>query len=162
MPAYATQEWLAAVIKNYQDNPDNQNKYFKGLSMILTFRVNADPGFGIDRDIYFGVHIEDGVIQPDSGFFTADQAREKSTYIAAAKPGIWKRIIQKKDGFVANFMTSKVKLDQGSTIKFIPLGSKAPALIENFFKVDTQWPDEMLPEQLAEYKNKIQSLLDSL
>mgnify|MGYP001585463482 CR=1 FL=1 len=88
MPAYATQEWLEAAASNYRANPDNQSKHFKGLSMVLTFRVVTDPGFGIERDIYFSFHIENGVLQPDSGFLTSSQAKEKSTYIAAAAPGV--------------------------------------------------------------------------
>ena len=162
MPAYATREWLELVIKNYGDNPDNKNKHFKGLSMILTFHVLTDLEFGIERDIYFSFHIENGVLQSDSGFLTANQAKDKSTYIVAALPGIWKKIIQKKEGFIANFMGGKVKLGQGSAVKFIPLGGKAPALVDNFYKVDTQWPDEMSPEQLSVYKNQVRSLLDSL
>jgi putative sterol carrier protein len=162
MPAYATREWIEAAASNYKANSENQNKHFKGLSMVLTFRVLTDPGFGIERDIYFSFHIENGALKPDSGFLTASQAKEKSTYIAAATPAVWKKIIQKKEGFVANFMGGKVKLDQGSTIKFIPLGAKAPALVENFYKIDTQWPDEMSPEQLSAYKNQVRSFLDSL
>jgi putative sterol carrier protein len=162
MPAYATREWLEAAINNYKANPDNQNKHFKGLSMVLTFRVIADPEFGVEKDVYFSVHIENGVAQPDSGFLTAVQAKDKSTYIVAATPGVWKKIIQKKEGFVANFMGGKVKLDQGSTIKFIPLGGKAPALVENFYKIDTKWPDEMKQEELSAYKTQLLSLLYGL
>ena len=162
MPAYATQEWLEAAISNYIADPENQNKHFKGLSLVLTFRVITDLAFGIERDIYFSFHIENGVLQQDSGFLTTSQAKEKSTYIVAAAPAIWKKIIQKKEGFVGDFMGGKVKLDQGSVIKFIPLGGKAPALVENFYKIDTQWPDEMSPEQLSAYQNKVQSFLDSL
>ncbi len=162
MPAYATKEWLEAAINNYKANPDNKDKHFKGLSMALTFRVIADPGLGIERDIYFSVHIDNGVIQADSGFLNTNQAKEKSTYIVAATLGVWKKIIQKKEGFIANFMGGKVKLDQGSAIKFIPLGGKAPALVENFYKIDTQWPDDMKPEQLSAYKIQVRSLLDSL
>ena len=162
MPAYATREWLEAAINNYKANPDNQNKHFKGLSMVLTFHVLADQVFNIERDIYFSVHIENGIIQTDSGFLTATQAKEKSTYIVAATPGVWKKIIQKKEGFIANFMGGKVKLDQGSAIKFIPLGGKAPALVENFYKIDTQWPDDMNQEQLSAYIIQVRSLLDSL
>lgn len=162
MPAYATQEWLDAAINNYKANPDNHDKHFKGLSMVLTFHVLPDPAFGIGKDVYFSFHIENGILQPDSGFFTAGQAKEKSTYIVAATPAVWKKIIQKKEGFIANFMGGKVKLDQGSAIKFIPLGGKAPALVENFYKIDTQWPDEMSPEQLSAYQARVQSLLNGL
>lgn len=162
MPAYATREWLEAAARNYVANPDNQGKHFKGLSMVLTFRVLPDPQFGIEKDLYFGFHIEDGALQQDSGFTTAAEARKKSTYIVAASPVIWKKILQKKEGFIANFMSGKVKLDQGSTIKFIPLGGKAPALVENFYKVDTQWPDEMTPEQLSAYQADMRAFLEKL
>ncbi len=53
MPAYLTPEWLQAVAKNYRDNPDNAAKYFKGLTMFMTFRVLADAKFQLDKDIYW-------------------------------------------------------------------------------------------------------------
>lgn len=125
------------------------------MSMVLTFRVLPDAKFGLDDDIYFSFHIENGILQADSGFLNAAEARRKSTYIVSALPSTWKRIIRKKEGFVACFMTGKVKLDQGSAVKFIPLGGKAPALVENFYKVNTQWPDEMTPEELTKYKEVV-------
>ena len=162
MPAYATPEWLEAVASVYRGNPDNQNKHFKGLSMVISFRILAEPNFGLDKDIYFGFHIEDGVLQDDTAFISAEEAKEKSNFIVSAPPERWKKILQKKEGFVANFMTGKVKLDQGSTVKFIPLGAKAPALVDNFYQVETQWPDEMNAEEMESYKAKVKAFREEI
>lgn len=162
MPAYLTPEWLEAVAKNYRDNPDNPTKHFKGLSMVLTFRVLADAKFHLDSDIYFSMSLENGVLKESPAFVSAKEAQNISLYIVSAPPERWKRILQKKEGFVANFMGGRVKLDQGSKIKFIPLGGKAPALIENFYKVDTQWPDEMPAPEVESWQTKIKAFTESL
>jgi putative sterol carrier protein len=162
MPAYLTPEWLQAVAANYRANPDNATKHFKGLSMFMTFRVLADAAFYLDKDIYFGMELENGAIKGEPAFLSEQEAKSKSLYIVSAQPEKWKKILQKKEGFVANFMGGKVKLDQGSKVKFIPLGGKAPALIENFYKVDTQWPDEMSLGEAEGWKLKVRAFRDDL
>ncbi len=43
MIPYTTPEWVEAIAKNYRDNPENQNKIFKGMTIFLSFRIQADP-----------------------------------------------------------------------------------------------------------------------
>ena len=57
MPAYYTQEWVAEVMQAYRNNPDSQNKHFKGMSMVLVLGNVAEPDIGIDKPRYLGTHI---------------------------------------------------------------------------------------------------------
>jgi len=155
MLPYATPEWVEAMGTNYNADPDNQNKVFKGMTIFLTFRVLADSKFGLDNDICFATHLVNGVYQPDSTLLSKEEAERKSDFILAAPPAIWKKVIRKEVGFVSAFMTGKIKLDKGSAPKVIALAPKSPAVVEAFYKIDTEWPDEMSPLRLEEYKSKI-------
>ncbi len=108
------------------------------------------------------MQLENGSLKGEPAFLSEEEARSKSLYIVSATPERWKNILLKKEGFVSNFMTGRVKLDQGSKVKFIPLGGKAPALIDNFYKVDTQWPDEMSSSELEAWKAEVKAFRDSL
>lgn len=164
MVPYPMPEWLKAVAENYRANPDNQSKFFKGWSYFFTYHVLADGKFGLEKDIYFASHIEDAVLQDDDStrLISPEEARRRSDFIVSAPPDLWKKLIQKKESFMAQFMWGNVKLEQGDARTLISLGSRAPALIDNFYKVDTEWPDEMPPERLEEYKARMKQILDSL
>ena len=164
MVPYPMPEWLAAVAENYRANPDNQNRFFKGWSYFITYRVLADEKFGLEKDIYFGSHIEDGILQDDDStcLMSPEEAKRKSDFIVSAPADLWKKIIQKKESFMANFMGGRVKLEMGDARTLISLGSRAPALVDNLYKVDTEWPDEMPPERLEGYKARMKQILDSL
>ena len=152
MVPYATPEWVEAMAKVYRDNPENQNKTFKGMTLFLAFRILANPILGLDRDIYFGTHIEDGILQDDSTIISKHYAEQKADFILSATPETWKRVIKKQQGFVSAFMVGKIKLDKGSVPKVIALAPKSPAVVECFHQVDTEWPDEMSPQRLEEYR----------
>ncbi len=155
MLPYATPEWVEAMGKNYNADPVNQNKIFKGMSIFLTFRVVADSKFGLDKDIYFATHLENGVYQPDSTLLSREDAEKSSDFILAASPSVWKKVIKKEVGFVSAFMTGKIKLDKGSAPKVIALAPKSDAVVGAFHKIDTEWPDEMSPQRLQEYRAKV-------
>ncbi len=155
MIPYATPEWVEAMGKNYRANPDNQNKIFKGMNIFLTFRVLADPKVGLEKDICFATHLENGVLQDDSTLLSKEDAEKKSDFIVSATPQVWKSVIKKERGFVSAFMTGKIKLDKGSAPRVISLASKSPAVVESFYKIDTEWPDEMSPQRLQEYSAKV-------
>lgn len=152
MIPYATPEWVQAMAEVYRANPENQNKTFKGMSLFLVFRVLPDPEFGLERDILFGTHLDDGVLQDDSTIMSKKQAEQKADFILSASPETWKRVIMKQQGFVSAFMSGKIKLDKGSPPKIIALAPKSPAVVDCFHQVDTEWPDEMSPERLEEYR----------
>jgi hypothetical protein len=75
---------------------------------------------------------------------------------------MWKKLIKKEQGFVSSFMTGKIKLDKGSRARIIGLASKSGPLIETFYKVDTEWPDEMSPQRLEEYKAQVKGFREKL
>ena len=162
MPAYATPEWVEAMGKNYNADPTNQNKTFKGMNIFLTFRVKADPKFGLDSDICFATHLANGVYQPDSTLLSKEDAEAKSDFILGAPPDVWKSVIKKEKGFVAAFMGGKIKLDKGSAPKMIALASKSPAVVEASHKIDTEWPDEMSPDRLEQYRAEVKAFRDRL
>ncbi len=155
MLLFLSPEWLDAVGRNYSADPNNQNKVFKGLTLFLTFRVEADPKFGLDKDVYHSIHWIDGVRQPDSGLLSKEDAERKSDFILAAPPAIWKKVIKRESGFVSVVMTGKIKVDKGTGAAILALASKSPAVADTFNKVDTDWPDEMSPQRLREYRAKV-------
>ncbi len=152
MLLFLSPEWLDAVGRNYTANPNNRNKIFKGLDLVLTFRVEADPKFALDQDLYHCIHWIDGVRQPDSGLLSRENAEKKSDFILAAGPATWKRVIKKEAGFVSAVMTGKIKVQKGSGADIMTLASKSPVLADTFNEVDTEWPDEMSPQRLREYQ----------
>lgn len=162
MIPYATPEWVAEVGKNYKANPDNQNKTFKGMTIFLSFRILADPKFGIDKDIYFCSNVVDGALQDDSALLSKEDAEKRSDFVLSAPPANWKKLIKKEQGFVSSFMSGKIKLDKGSKARVIGLASKSGPLVENFYKVDTEWPDEMSSQRLEEYKALVKGFREKL
>lgn len=162
MPAYVTPEWLEAVGESYRANPENETKIFKGLTIFLTFRVQADTKFGLDEDIDFGTHVVDGILQDDSLLMSREDSEKKADFILTATPRIWKNLICKEEGFISSFMTGKIKLDKGEAPKIIALAAKSPALVDAFNRVDTEWPDEMSPDRLEEYRTQVKEFRERL
>jgi len=159
---YTTPEWLEAVGKNYRANPENQNKTFKGMNIFLCFRVLEDSKLGIDKDVYFSLHLKDGALQDDSVLLSKSDAEEKSDFILSATPQAWKKVIRKEQGFVSAFMTGKIKLDKGLAPRILSLASKSGAVIEPFYKVDTEWPDDMSPQRLEQYRAQLKDIREKL
>jgi len=53
---------------------------------------------------------------------------------------------------VLHLLSNKIKLDKGSPAKVIALAPKSGAVVGSFYKIDTEWPDDMSPQRLQEYK----------
>jgi len=155
MIPYPSPEWVAAMGENYKANPDNQNKIFKGMTIFLTFRVEADPKFALDKDIYFSTHLVNAVLQDDSTLISKEDAEKKSDFVLSATPSQWKKVIKKQDGFLSSFMTGKIRLNKGEAPKVIALASKSPAVVDLFNKIPTEWPDEMSPQRFEMYKSQV-------
>ncbi len=94
-------------------------------------------------------------MQDDSALISKEDSEKKADFILSAPPETWKRVIRKEEGFVSAFMTGKIKLDKGEAPKMIALASKSPAIVELLKKIDTEWPDEMSPQRLDEYKAQV-------
>ena len=94
-------------------------------------------------------------MQDDSTLLSKEDAEKKSDFIVSATPQVWKSVIKKERGSVSAFMTGKIKLDKGSAPRVISLASKSQAVVESFYKIDTEWLDEMSPQRLQEYSAKM-------
>lgn len=162
MLPYVTPEWLVQAGNNYRANPENAEKTFRGMNIFLTFRVLADPKFGLHNDICFAMHLENGVLQPDSALVSMTDALAKSDFVVSAMPEVWKAVIKKHKGFIAAFMTGKIKLDKGNPTRMVSLASKSSAVVEAFYKIDTEWPDEMSPQRLSEYEARVSEFRQKL
>ncbi len=152
MLPYVTPEWVAQAGKNYTANPENAEKTFRGMNIFLTFRVLADPKFGLHNDIYFAMHLQNGALQPDSTLVSKADAFAKSDFVVSAIPDVWKGVIKKQKGFISAFMTGKIKLDKGNPTRMVSLASKSSAVVEAFNRIETEWPDEMPPQRLRHYE----------
>jgi putative sterol carrier protein len=162
MIPYPSPEWVAQMGENYKANPENQNKIFKGMTIFLTFRVEADPKFALDKDIYFSTHLINAVIQDDSTLISKEDAEKKSDFILGATPSQWKKIIKRQDGFLSSFMTGKIRLNKGDAPKVIGLASKSPAVVDLFNRIPTEWPDEMSPQRFEAYESEVREFRDRL
>ena len=162
MLPYATPEWVAALGKVYRENPENQSKHFKGMTLFASFRISADPKFGIDRDIYFSLHVKDGVMQDDTMMLSKEDAEAKSDLVFGATPSIWKRLIKKEQGFISLFMTGKIKLDKGDVKRALTIAPKSSVIVDLLNKGGTEWPDEMSPQRLEKYKAQVKEFRERL
>ena len=54
---YCTPEWLEVSAKGYRADPKYQQKFEK-LSLSLCLCIKAEPAWGIDEDITFGVEVQ--------------------------------------------------------------------------------------------------------
>jgi putative sterol carrier protein len=155
MLAYHTPEWVSAIVQGYNDNPDNQKKHFKGMTLYLVVGNVAEPEIGIDKTIYHSAHVVDGALQDDTAHISKEEAEEKADFVLTAPLEVWKKVIQKQEAFVSAFMTGRIRLEKGEAPKIIALAPKAPYLVDVFGGVETEWPDEMSPERLEKYRAEI-------
>jgi len=58
-------------------------------------------------------------------------------------------------------MTGKIKLDKGEAPKILGLASRSPIVI-SLFPSDTEWPDEMSPQRLEEYRAQVKEFKERL
>jgi hypothetical protein len=147
---YCTPEWLEAAAKSYGETPAFEEK-LKKVSWRFCFRVQADPLWGIDRDIIFGAFFSQGKLVK-SGFFTLEDAIKESDFLLAAPPQGWKSILRKKSRFTADFMAGKIKLDHGEIKKVVMVAPYANTIVDAITQMEIQFPDEMTSEEVAEYR----------
>lgn len=93
-----------------------------------------------------------GVCHPDSSLLSKEDVEKNSSFILTATPSVHKRVIKKEVGSVSVFVTNKAKLNKGSATKVMGLATRIPAVAGDFNKIATEWPDEMSPQRLQEYK----------
>jgi putative sterol carrier protein len=113
--------------------------------------VKAEPAWGIDKDIIFGMFIDKGELTR-IGFFAEEDALKEAEFIISATPQEWKKILRKQSKFLTDFMLGKIKLDHGSKVGVLGVAPHANTVVDILTQVELQFPDEMSAEELATYR----------
>lgn len=151
---YCTPEWLEESARIYRSSPDLQKKLEK-LTAKVCYLVKADPAWGIEKDIIFGSYIDKGEMVK-LAFFSEEDARKKADFLLGATPQEWKSILRKERKFVTDFMTGKITLEHGSKVGALGLAPYANDAVNALTQVEIQFPDEMSPDELAEYRSHME------
>jgi putative sterol carrier protein len=113
--------------------------------------VKAEPAWGIDKDIIFGMFIDKGELTRIA-FFAEEDALKEAEYVISATPQEWKKLLRKQSKFLTDFMLGKIKLDHGSKVGVLGVAPHANTVVDILTQVDLQFPDEMSAEELATYR----------
>ncbi len=157
---YCTPEWLEESKQRTRSQP----KYQKELSKITAkvfYRIKAEPDWGIEADILFGGVVDRGELL-ELGFFSEKEAKRGADFIMAASPQEWKKILRKEHKFLTDFMLGKIALEQGSKVGVLGLAPYAPTFIDALTEVDLQFPDEMSPAELEEFRDYVKEFRANL
>lgn len=152
---YCTPEWLEETSRLYALEPKFQ-KEFEGISakpLKLVFRVKAEPAWGIDADVLFGAVVEQGRLT-ELAFYNEEQARKNANFILSATPQEWKRLLRKQTKFISVVMLKKVIVEHGDFPSLLKLAPHGDAFVDAMTRVTLQFPDEMSPEELSQYKTR--------
>ena len=152
---YCTPEWLEASAKLYQATPRFQ-KAFEKLTLKICFDVKANPEWGIEQDIIFGAFVDKGQLTR-LGFFSTEDAQKQADYILGATPQEWKKILRKENKFVTDFMLGKITLEQGSKVGVLGVAPHSGTFVEALTQIDLQFPDEMSPDELTQYRSHMKA-----
>ena len=147
---YCTPEWLEESAKNYRATPKFKEALRKVTASVF-FLIEAEPTWGIEEDIIFGGIVEKGELIT-LAFFSEADAKEKAEFILAATPQEWKKILRKENKFVTDFMLGKITLEQGSKVGVLTIAPYADTFVDSLTQFELQFPDEMSPEELDEYR----------
>ena len=153
---YCTTEWLAESARRYAQEPRFQ-KEFEGITPKPTkyvFRVKAEPAWGIDQDIFFGAVVEHGILL-EMSFYNEENARKDVNFILSATPQEWKKILRKETKFIAAVMLKKVTMEHGDFAGLLKIAPHGDAFVDALTQVTLQFPDEMSPEELDQYRSKL-------
>jgi putative sterol carrier protein len=148
---YCTPEWLAESAIRYEENPKFK-KSFQKLTMKMAFRVKADLGLGIDRDIIFGAYVDKGELQK-LDFISEKEAKEEADYILAATPQQWTKLLRKESMFAGDILSGKIAIEKGSKPGVIRIAPYSGTFVDALTQVDLQFPDELSPDELIQYRN---------
>lgn len=151
---YCTPEWLEELEKVYASDPKYEAQ-FKKLSLVLCFLVQAEPSWGIDKDIIFGTILDSGKLTR-LNFFSKEDAKNRATFILSATPQNWKKLLRKETKFVTDFLLGKIKLEQGSKVAVLKLAPLSDKLVDFMTYHEIQFPDEMSVDELARYKSHME------
>jgi putative sterol carrier protein len=157
---YPTPEWLEESAKIYRANPRFQQALEKITTKIF-FRIRAEPAWGIEQDIIFGAITEKGRLI-DLRLFSQQETMQQADYIMAATPKEWKKILRKENKILTELMLNKVSIELGSKVGALGLMPYAGTFIEALTQVELQFPDEMNPGELAEFRSYVADFRERL
>ena len=157
---YCTPQWLEEIGKSYQSNPEFREK-LKKLSVKMCYRVKAEPAWGIDQDIIFGMFVDKGELTKIA-FFAEEDALKEAEYVISATPQEWKKILRKQSKFLTDFILGKIKLEHGSKVGILAIAPHANTVVELLTQVDLRFPDEMSAEELAQYRSHMEEFRANL
>jgi len=147
---YPSAEWLEESTKRYGSEFENK---LKSLSGYYVYRIRANQEWGIEKDIMMCAVLDAGKLVKLE-HCTEEEAKNNADFIMAAEANTWKRILRKLDKFIGAFMGQRIKLEQGNTVKALGLAPHANTLVESLTQVELKFPDELSPDELAEFKTK--------
>jgi len=124
------------------------------LSGNFAYRINAEPDWGIEEDIYFTMFLEAGKLR-ELKHCTKEHAFDKADFLLSAAPSTWKKILTKKDKFVGAFLGGRIKLEKGDTVGSMAAAPHASTLVDALTQVDLKFPDELTPEELAAFRKDL-------
>jgi hypothetical protein len=157
---YCTPEWLKESAGLYQSNLSAQEK-LKKLSGKVVFRVQAEPSWGIEKDIFFCLFFETGeLIRLE--LISEEEGKKEAEFIMGATPVEWKKILRKESKFITDFMLGKIKLEKGSKIGVLAVAPHANNMVELLTAVDLIFPDDLSEEDLEQYKTRMKSFRKEL
>lgn len=147
---YCTPEWLEESARLYEQNPKFKQDLAK-LAVDVCFRVKSDPDFGIEEDIIFCAYVDKGELTK-IGFISEADAKDEAEFILSATPQEWKKLLQGETKFVSNVLLGKVVVEQGSKSMILKLAPHAGTFIDALTQVELQFPDDMSPDELEQYR----------
>ena len=150
MPTYVypQPEWTEKSAELYSEVFE---KKLAILSGNWAYRINAEPDWGIEEDIYFTMFLEAGKLR-ELRHCTKAYAFDKADFVLSASPSQWKKILTKKEKFVGAFLGGRIKLEKGDTVGSMAAAPHANTLVDVLTQVDLRFPDELSPEELASFK----------
>ena len=153
---YCTPEWLEESAKRYAVDPRFERE-FAGISqkpLKLAFRVKAEPAWGIEPDLLFGVVVEHGKLL-ELCFYDEAEAGKDADFILSATPQEWKKLLRKQTKFIGVVMLKKIIVEHGDFPMLLKLAPHGDAFVDALTLTPLQFPDEMTPEELAAYKSHL-------
>ena len=150
---YCTPEWLAESAARYRENPQFKRSMQK-LIMKVAFKITANPELGIDEDIIFAAHVNQGELEK-LAFVSQKEAEQEADYILATSPQQWAKILRKESMFAGDVMLGRIAIEKGSKPGVIKIAPYSTAFVDALTQVDVQYPDELSPEELEQYRDCI-------
>ena len=156
--AYFTPEWLEESAKLYAADPKYEQEFatITPKATKYVFRVKSEPAWGIESDILFGAVVERGkLLQLD--FINEAEAKKDVEFILGATPQEWKRLLRKEIKFITAVMLKKIAVEYGEFGSLLKIAPHGDTFVNALTQVRLQFPDEMSPEELAQYKAHVKA-----